>query len=267
MSNMTFQGNPSSSSSSSSDSGTKAKSSTDGADWEMNQNQFLLQLYESREETSDVTFIVGTYCDEFEFHAHQCVLSFRSKPLYGIVKAEISYHDPTDNAWKERKSTSVHLGNIDCQIFANVLEWIYMGTLPELHHANAAKSLSLVAHRFGCTALKRYAEDMISIILMSPGSTPLYAPVGRSPSLTYTPDYSSCNWTPDYSPTITTSPATTSSRSSAYSRSTTDDMNLSDDDDDDDEENEYDKTTYRPEHEYSSSTASSPHISPKTFSC
>ena len=141
----------------------------------------MMKLYDSLEETSDVTFLVGPSKEEFQ--AHKCVLAVQARDLYDLViTEEASSSSPKAKARSTRSQAksenSIVLQDVDANAFEAFLKFVY-GIVPDMINAEngedndddgdvatdtneaEAKLILLVADRFGCTDLKLHMESYL----------------------------------------------------------------------------------------------------------
>ena len=139
----------------------------------------LMKLYESIEETSDVTFLVGP--SKVVHHAHKNILAVQARDLYDLVIAEEESSSSTKSISTRSKAKSenaIVLQDVDANAFEVFLKFVY-GMLPDTidtgndddtgndgdvdidTNEEQAKSILLVADRFGCTDLKLHTESYL----------------------------------------------------------------------------------------------------------
>ena len=141
----------------------------------------MLKLYESIEETSDVTFLVGP--SKVVQHAHKNILAVQARDLYDLViTEEASSSSPKAKARSTRSQAksenSIVLQDVDANAFEAFLKFVY-GIVPDMINAEngedndddgdvatdtneaEAKLILLVADRFGCTDLKLHMESYL----------------------------------------------------------------------------------------------------------
>jgi hypothetical protein len=117
------------------------------------------QLFGSTK-ASDVVFIVGNRGKEFV--GHKCILALRAEPLYELVIMDAVSSSKNNDDKNSDSSTRIELQDVDEKIFEILLEFAYTGKEPKLNDdEGTARSVLLVANRFGCTDLKLYAESVL----------------------------------------------------------------------------------------------------------
>jgi len=119
----------------------------------------LAHLYGSTE-TADVTIPVGSTGKKFEIH--MCILALRARALYKLVLVGKSSSSDGD--------TKITLPDVDEMAFEAMLEFIYLSKEPNFNDGDEdiAKSVLLVADRFGCTELILYVESVLVDNFLNP---------------------------------------------------------------------------------------------------
>ena len=139
------------------------------------------RLYRSKDDTSDVSFRVGSSMVESKAHAN--VLAVSAPVLYELI-SDTSGRTTQDDE-------DIVLQDIDPVAFETMLEFIYTNKVPDLKHytnknddddddddgndggfedEDMAKSIITVADRFGCTSLKLYSESCIVQDILRPSN-------------------------------------------------------------------------------------------------
>ena len=140
-----------------------------------------MKLYESIEETSDVTFLVGP--SKVVQHAHKNILAVQARDLYDLVITEES--SSSSPKAKAKSENAIVLQDVDVNAFEVFLKFVY-GILPDMINAEngedndddddvslrkiarrqrneskEAVQILLIADRFGCTDLKLHMESYL----------------------------------------------------------------------------------------------------------
>ena len=127
-------------------------------------------LYGLRDESSDVTFIVGK--SKKELLGHQCIILLRAKSLHELIITEEASSALCDT----QDTTQLELSDIDEAVFEVMLEFFYTDRFPKSTNDDHEKvrSILLTCDRFGCTDLKLYMESVIIAKFLIPSTVAYY---------------------------------------------------------------------------------------------
>lgn len=124
----------------------------------------LTQLYGSALETGDVTFRVQ---HTHYYPAHTIILALRATVLYELATlqqaaAAAGTEEEDENTMHGNKVMIDLPANIDCQAFAQMLDYVYTVQVPLLHDRDAATRLLILADYFDLPDLKLYIESVLA---------------------------------------------------------------------------------------------------------
>ncbi len=134
----------------------------------MRQEPTLLQLYDSVEETGDVTFRL-TFASSKKgysscqspscryYKAHKMILALRARILYELICEESLLEDEED----DYNATAVDLPGVDPEEFEALLKYIYTIEQPIITDEVAGTKLLVAADRFCLIDLKMYLESVL----------------------------------------------------------------------------------------------------------
>ena len=91
--------------------------------------------------------------------AHKHVLKMNVSELYEFVLSEFSSH--TNGTRNDVDTIEIELPNVDEFSFETMMTFIYTGNEPKLDDMDSAKSILLLADRFGCTELKLFSKSTL----------------------------------------------------------------------------------------------------------